>query len=146
MQIKEFASKYKLKKDAVRYYEKEGLIEPTRLANGYRIYDETCEKSIKYILVLKQLGFSLQEIQALLNLEKRPPSSECNAMSVTLFKNKVSYLESKIDFYTTAIKSLQIVHDLMEHEKYVENKDKVYSLVEEMYRKIEEGDEHNVTS
>ncbi|MFA9556690.1 MerR family transcriptional regulator [Evansella sp. AB-rgal1] len=45
MQIKEFASKYKVTKDAVRYYEKENLMEPIRLANGYRMYDEIERKT-----------------------------------------------------------------------------------------------------
>lgn len=84
------------KKDTVRYYEKEGLIEPKRLENRYRLYDETCEKSLKYILVLKQLGFSLQEIKGLLDLEKRPVSKDCNEVSVSLFNDKISYIENKI--------------------------------------------------
>lgn len=146
MQIKEFASKYRLTNDTVRYYEKEGLLAPTRLENGYRLYDKTCEKNIKYILVLKQLGFALQEIKALLKLEKRQHSDDCNGASVTLFKNKIFYLERRIKFFTTAMQALQIAYDLMETGKYAENKDKIEFLVEEMYWKMEEGIEQNVPS
>lgn len=141
MLIKEFSTKYKLTNDTVRYYEKEGLLAPIRQENGYRMYDVTCEKSIKFILVLKQLGFSLLEIKALLLLEKRPISKDCNVTTATLFNNKIHYLERKIEFFSTAIQALQISHDLIDQGKYAENKSKIELLLLEMYRKIDEGDE-----
>ncbi|MFA9556689.1 hypothetical protein ACERII_05235 [Evansella sp. AB-rgal1] len=49
----------------------------------------------------------MKEIKALLSLENRPTTSECNTMSLSLFQAKVSYLERKIDFFTTAIQSLK---------------------------------------
>ena len=137
VQIKEFASKYKLTTDTVLFYEKEGMIFPTRLNNGYRFYDETCEKSIKFILVLKQLKFSLQEIKMLLLLDNREPTNECNGESVTLFQSKISYLESRIEFFKAAVQALQTVSGLMEERKYLENKEKLELLVEEMYQKLE---------
>ncbi|QCR34387.1 MarR family transcriptional regulator [Lysinibacillus sp. SGAir0095] len=137
MQIKEFASKYRLTTDTVRFYEKEGMIFPTRLNNGYRFYDETCEKSIKFILVLKQLKLSLQEIKMLLLLDNREPTNECNGESVTLFQSKISYLESRIEFFKAAVQALQTVSGLMEERKYLENKEKLELLVEEMYQKLE---------
>ncbi|WP_150285259.1 MerR family transcriptional regulator [Rummeliibacillus sp. TYF-LIM-RU47] len=137
MYIKEFASKYELTTDTARYYEKEGMILPTRLNNGYRFYDETCEKNIKFILVLKQLNFSLQEIKMLLLLDNSEPSNECNGKSVTLFQSKISYLESQIEFFKTAVQALQTVAGLMEERKYIENKEKLEILVEEMYQKLE---------
>ncbi|WP_240758365.1 MerR family transcriptional regulator [Lysinibacillus sp. SGAir0095] len=137
VQIKEFASKYRLTTDTVRFYEKEGMIFPTRLNNGYRFYDETCEKSIKFILVLKQLKLSLQEIKMLLLLDNREPTNECNGESVTLFQSKISYLESRIEFFKAAVQALQTVSGLMEERKYLENKEKLELLVEEMYQKLE---------
>ncbi|KGR78780.1 MerR family transcriptional regulator [Ureibacillus sinduriensis] len=146
MHIKEFASKYKLTTDTVRYYEKEGMLLPTRLQNGYRFYDETCEKNIKFILVLKQLKFSLQEIKMLLLLGNREISSECNADSVNLFHNKISNLETRIDFFTMAVQALQTVVGLLEDMKYYENKDTFERLVEEMYQKLEGGMTEDVPS
>ncbi|MFJ8091080.1 MerR family transcriptional regulator [Lysinibacillus sp. NPDC095746] len=59
MLIKQFATKYNLSTDTVRYYEKEGLLHPHKQDNGYRVYDVTSEQTIKFILVLRQLGFTL---------------------------------------------------------------------------------------
>ena len=65
MQIKEFAMKYEVPVDTIRFYEKEGLLQPRRLENGYRQYTEGCSKQLKMIIVLKQLGFTLKEIHQL---------------------------------------------------------------------------------
>ena len=141
MLIKEFASKYKLTNDTVRYYEKEGLLAPVRQENGYRTYDQACERSIKFVLVLKQLGFSLLEIKTLLSLEKRPITNDCNLATTTLFHEKILFLERKIEFFSTAIQALQISHDLMDQGKYSENKSEIERLILDMYRKINERNE-----
>lgn len=143
MLIKEFATKYKITNDTVRYYEKEGLLAPVRLENGYRSYDESCEEGIKFILVLKQLGFSLQEIKVLLMLDKKQPSKECNEISTTLFSEKIRCLESKVEFYSSAIQALQKSHDLMKQGKYIENKDEIELLILDMFQKIDARDEQN---
>lgn len=54
MLIKQFAAKYYLSQDTIRYYEKEGLLSPKRLENGYRFYDASCERNIKFIQVMKK--------------------------------------------------------------------------------------------
>lgn len=138
MLIKEFATKYHVTTDTVRYYEKEGLLTPIRLESGYRSYDQTCEKAITFIIVLKQLGFSLAEIRLLLDMESKPISTECNVASTTLFAHKISELEAKVSFFTTAIRSLQIVLSLMEQEKFAENKSKIEGLIKDMYKDIQE--------
>lgn len=55
--------------ETLRYYEAQKLIKKSkRLDNNYRIYDEDDKTRIKFILMAKQLGFSLKEIKDLLNL------------------------------------------------------------------------------
>ncbi|MFJ7732604.1 MerR family transcriptional regulator [Lysinibacillus sp. NPDC097231] len=95
MQIKQFAAKYHLSTDTVRYYEKEGLLHPKKQDNGYRVYDDTCENTIKFILVLRRLGFTLQEIKHLLTLEQKPVSASCNEETVQLFSAKITHIEQQ---------------------------------------------------
>ena len=55
--------------DTVRHYERIGLLKPTtRLASGYRRYGEAEQKRLRFIRRGKALGFTLDEIQALLAL------------------------------------------------------------------------------
>lgn len=55
--------------ETIRYYETIALLpEPTRTANGYRIYDEDDVKRLGFIRRLRALGFSLDETRGLLRL------------------------------------------------------------------------------
>jgi MerR family transcriptional regulator, Zn(II)-responsive regulator of zntA len=69
MKIKDFANKYQIQTDTIRYYEKENLLNPIRRENGYREFGDECEKQIRLIVVLKQLGFTIKEIQQYLYYE-----------------------------------------------------------------------------
>ena len=55
--------------DTVRYYERNGLLAPAgRLASGYRRYGTTELQRLRFIRRAKALGFSLDDIRALLTL------------------------------------------------------------------------------
>lgn len=55
--------------DTVRFYERRGLLpDPQRTPAGYRLYPETIVDRIRFIRRAKDLGFSLDEIDALLDL------------------------------------------------------------------------------
>jgi len=55
--------------DTVRYYERNRLLAPAgRLASGYRRYGETELKRLLFIRRAKALGFSLEDIRALLSM------------------------------------------------------------------------------
>jgi MerR family copper efflux transcriptional regulator len=58
--------------DTVRYYERNGLLAPSaRLASGYRRYGELELARLRFIRKAQMLGFSLKEIETLLNLSAR---------------------------------------------------------------------------
>ena len=66
MQMKEVCSLCGLTKKAVEYYEAQGLIQPTQLANGYRDYTEGNVATLKEIAVLRGCGASVAEIRQFL--------------------------------------------------------------------------------
>jgi len=52
----------------VRYYTRIGLLKPSRdLRNGYRIYKPTDKDRLHFILAAKNLGFTLSEIESVLD-------------------------------------------------------------------------------
>lgn len=146
MQIKQFAAKYKLTTDTVRFYEKEGLLIPKRQENGYRIYDLECEKNIKFILVLRQIGFTLQEIKQLLTLEEKPISANCNQQTVQLFATKIASIEKQMVFFQQALQSLQLARSLMLDGNYEENIEEMSLQIDRIYESLQEGREDNVST
>lgn len=63
------AKKLNINPETLRYYEAEKLIKkPKRLENNYRIYDNEDIERIKFILISKEIGFTLKEIKELLAL------------------------------------------------------------------------------
>lgn len=59
-----------VKTDSVRFYERSGLLpKPVRSANGYRTYDETAVKRLRFIKRAQSFGFSLEEVRRILTLQ-----------------------------------------------------------------------------
>jgi len=56
---------------AVRFYERQGLISPERLANGYRVYGQDAVNALSFICQAKALGFSLDQIREILEIRRR---------------------------------------------------------------------------
>lgn len=70
MRIGEVAKAAGIGIDAVRFYEREGLIPaPARRPSGYREYTPDVVVSLRFIRRAKELGFSLKRISELLRLE-----------------------------------------------------------------------------
>ena len=133
MQIKAFSEKYNVPADTIRYYEKEGLLHPKRLENGYRYYDEDCANELKMLIVLKQLGFTLSEIFELNTLEKKEISPSCNTAAISLISLKMQQLTNKIEYYQHALLTLQNVKHLIHEEKYKENQQIINDSITELF-------------
>lgn len=70
--------------ETVRYYEKIGLMpEPPRTEGGYRVYDTTHERRLRFVLRARELGFTLDEIRELLCLvdERNAPCAEARDLA-----------------------------------------------------------------
>lgn len=62
MLIGELATASGLSREALRFYEKQGLIRARRMSNGYRDYAPETLMLVNYIRAAQQLGFTLSEI------------------------------------------------------------------------------------
>lgn len=62
MKIKEVENLLSVSRSNIRFYEKEGLLTPERANNNYRDYSEQDVAKLKKILVLRKLGFTVEEI------------------------------------------------------------------------------------
>lgn len=64
MTIGELEALLDMPRASIRFYEKEGLLSPERLANGYRDYSEADLAELRRIKLLRQLGVGLETIRA----------------------------------------------------------------------------------
>lgn len=81
--------------DTVRYYEKEGLLTPSkRTGAGYRLYGEDAVRRLRFIKQAQQCGFSLKEIREVLALKNNDAACCKDVRSVAI--EKKLQLEHKI--------------------------------------------------
>lgn len=62
--------------EAIRYYEREGIVsKPGRTASGRRVYSDAEISALRFIKRSRDLGFSIQEAVALRGLAKEPEAA-----------------------------------------------------------------------
>ncbi|MGH2753036.1 MAG: heavy metal-responsive transcriptional regulator [Actinomycetota bacterium] len=72
LRVSEVAQQAGVSSDAVRFYEKEGLLlEPPRSPAGYREYEDTIPQRIRFIKGAQEMGLRLAEIGELLEIQDR---------------------------------------------------------------------------
>jgi Hg(II)-responsive transcriptional regulator len=83
----------------IRYYERRGMFAPSRrTAAGYRQYADDAIVRLRFIKHAQDLGFSLKEIQELLNLRVRHGAA-CDAVErktrdkITLVQERIHHLQ-----------------------------------------------------
>lgn len=83
-------------RQTIRYYEREGIIEPPRRKDsGYRIYDSGIVRRIRFIKRAQTLGFTLKEINELLALRNDAPKINCRDVKQYAL-DKVKSVEKKL--------------------------------------------------
>lgn len=80
--------------DTIRFYERRGLLpEPARTPSGYRLYPRQMTARMRFIRRAKALGFTLDEIGSLLELQDVGGQK---SMVKDLTRRKLSQIDSKM--------------------------------------------------
>ena len=83
-------------KKNIRFYEQEGLLKPSRVANGYRDYSTEDLETLRHIKLLRKLDVPIEEIKRLqsgsLTLE------DCLHRHLIVLKRRRSNLEAAENF------------------------------------------------
>lgn len=89
--------------ETVRYYHRRGLLEePLKPQGGHRRYPAEAVKHIRFIKRAQALGFTLEEVAALLTLEEACACAETRALAA----HKVELIEKKLDDLAAMRKAL----------------------------------------
>lgn len=116
MRIGELAERAEVNIQTLRFYEREGLLPPPeRTASGYRSYALSDLERVRFIRICQGLGFTLREIQQLLDLH-RILSSPDNTMTLKpsavrelleLANERMTAMDEKIKALSTMRANLQ---------------------------------------
>lgn len=107
--------------NAVRFYEREGLMQvPAKTDSGYRLYGPEAVDRLRFIKQAQHCGFTLSEIQALLQLRDEA-SSCCNDVRGKVIEKKLE-LEARIKAMKAMSKALdQLIADCSDDTRPVED-------------------------
>ena len=70
--IGELAQRTGVARSALRYYEELDILQPNDRRSGQRRYDEAAVALVGAILLLREVGFSLNQIRQILRLRRHP--------------------------------------------------------------------------
>ncbi len=103
MRTSELAGQAGVNTETLRYYERRGLLtEPPRTRGGYRDYPTATVELLRFIKRAQELGFTLDEVEELLDLDSGGPDS-CDAARALAERRRADL--------AARIRDLQRIHD-----------------------------------
>ena len=116
MTIKEVEKKFNISRANIRFYEKEGLLEPKRSNNEYRNYSEEDLKTLEKILLFRKCNISIENIRLIFNGKKS--IEEVFKKQITVIENEVKQLEGEKIMCKKLSQEKSSVDDI-DTEKYI---------------------------
>lgn len=108
MKIQKLEKELNITRSNIRFYEKEGLINPPRKENGYREYSEEDIARLKKIVIFRKLGISVADIKSIFD----------GTLSLqTAIDNNIDRLHKEIEELNGAIKVCEQIKEETCEEK-----------------------------
>ena len=95
MKINEVEERVGVSKANIRFYEKQGLLNPARGANGYRVYEEADVLVLQQIVILRKLGLSVEQIGKIFSGELS--LQEAVASNIISLKEQIEQLNGSLE-------------------------------------------------
>ena len=122
MNTKEMCHTIKITPKALRIYENYGLILPHREENGYRNYSEEDIVKLREIMLLKEMGFSLQEIKVLLDRNQAEKSFNTIHTFTRSLYFQMKVIDKRLEEFTNIRSALNdSINDLLNKPGYMES-------------------------
>lgn len=95
--MKDVMKRFRIGRDTIKYYEKQGIIEGYRDANGYRYYDYLALKRMERVLQQRSLGFSVEQIKRFLKGLSAEEEMRLNEEIIQELETKIHLLQAKLE-------------------------------------------------
>ena len=104
----------------IRYYEKEGLLNPPSRSEGnFRLYDEKALKELEFVKHCRSLDIPLSDIKTLVELKNKPEES-CSSVN-NLIANQLDLVNQRINELNVLKSELQIMKKACSSDNTVES-------------------------
>ncbi len=108
MKIQELEKELNITRSNIRFYEKEGLINPPRKENGYREYSQEDIAKLKKIIIFRKLGITVADIKSIFD----------GTLSLqTAIENNIDRLHKEIEELNGAIEVCEQIREDKSEEK-----------------------------
>lgn len=118
MTIGKLADALDINIETIRFYQREGLVEePSKRSNGYRYYGIEHMSRIMFIKRAKELGFTLNEIKEILQINIRKKAT-CHDV-IPKVEEKIKEIDQKIkdlNKIKSSLKNLRVACNIGEEE------------------------------
>ncbi|WP_227394373.1 MerR family transcriptional regulator [Jeotgalibacillus aurantiacus] len=81
---------------SLRYYEEQGILMATRLANGYRVFNSSAVEQVKTIRFYLELGLSIEQISGFLHCVLQNRESFCKEV-LPVYEQKLEEIDKQIE-------------------------------------------------
>jgi Cu(I)-responsive transcriptional regulator len=110
MWISEAAGQAGVNIQTLRYYERRGLLpKAPRRASGYREFPADAVRTVRFIKRAQELGFSLDEVEELMRLQRSPHRGRARIRRVS--ERRIAQIDQKIEALQRMRKALStLVH------------------------------------
>lgn len=96
LKIGELATRCRVSRDTVRFYEREGLLpRPRRTASQYRVYGADDEGRLLFIRRAQAIGLTLDDIRELVRYEELRTPGECRRVA-ELLRQRIETIDRKL--------------------------------------------------
>jgi len=93
--ISELAKAVDVPTTTLRYYERVGLLQPASRSHGnYRLYTDQSLQRLRFIRAAQAIGFTLQDVKMLLNLESSE-SQSCDEVQ-TIIQERLAEIDAQL--------------------------------------------------
>jgi DNA-binding transcriptional MerR regulator len=141
MQIRDVSEQLGLTVDSIRYFEREGLVDPpARSANGYRSYSPKHIERLRFIANCRSLEMSHDEIRQLIDAEKSPRTERETVANVV--RHHIDHVRSRIATLRELLRVLKSVDDLCTHDANVRACDVMRALAAPMRKRVKSRATH----
>lgn len=122
----------------IHQYERVGLVTPERRENNYRYYSEEDCNDLILISIMREFGFSIQEVKEVMDrYTVTNPTDDLVHEAKDFFKNKIMYLEKKIQEYQNLIQIINTLPILSENPlDWNDKKERTMVLASHLYEKV----------